>query len=71
MMLFDGVLRPVITHSRKQSFHPLSFNDQQQGCLGLRELAVKGGEEKKKNNFQNPGSSKEHLLRKYISELNV
>lgn len=46
MMLFDGVLRPVITHSWKQSFHPSSFNDQQQGCLGLRELAAKG--EKKK-----------------------
>lgn len=42
MMLFDGVLRPVITHSWKQSFHPSSFNDQQQGCLGLRELAAKG-----------------------------
>lgn len=52
MMLFDGVLRPVITHSWKQSFHPLSFNDQQQGCLGLRELVVKGGEEKKKKKKQ-------------------
>lgn len=50
MMLFDGVLRPVITHSWKQSFHPSSFNDQQQGCLGLRELAAKGGKKKKLEN---------------------
>lgn len=35
-------LRPVITHSWKQSFHPLSLNDQQQGYLGLRELIAKG-----------------------------
>lgn len=33
--------KPVITRSWKQSFHPSSFNDQQQGCLGLRELTAK------------------------------
>lgn len=43
-----GCLRPVITHSWKQSFHPTSFNDQQQGCLGLREVAAKGEEKKNK-----------------------
>lgn len=35
-------LRPVITHSWKQSFYPSSLNDQQQRYLGLRELAAKG-----------------------------
>lgn len=48
-MLFDGVLETGNYHSWKQSFHPSSFNDQQQGRLGLRELAAKGEKERSKS----------------------
>lgn len=48
--------RPVITHPWKQSFHPSTLNDQQQGSLGLRELQPRVKKKKRKETFKIPGA---------------
>ena len=69
MMLFDGVLETRDYPLLKAII--FSFNLQWPAAGVPRAERASRVKKEKKKNFQNPGSSDEHLLRKYISELNI